>query len=259
MVVIEDFLAGSLGDKLRQHPAFAVGCEVSRLSLAGLAARCEAEGEGVVARYYLCAGELARWQGFSLPKRRLEWLGGRIAAKDAAMRLRGLAVCEREWRHWQLAADPSGRPRLAGGAAPLPEISISHSGGWATAMAASSHCGIDIQQRLETVVRVKSRFCLAGEAERLAASLGGVAEGARLTLLWAAKEAIRKAAPVAPMPAFAEMELLAVDGQANGLMFFDCCVRRQGKGLSLPVGVVLAGGYAVALVAMPAGMQWGEW
>ncbi|MDH4320675.1 MAG: 4'-phosphopantetheinyl transferase superfamily protein [Desulfobulbaceae bacterium] len=256
--MIEDFLAGGRDKHLVPHLAVAGGCAVSRLSLAELAARCEAEGEEAVARRYLGDSEFAQWQGFRLHKRRLEWLGGRIAAKDAAMRLREAACPERDWRQWQLAVLPSGRPVLAAGVTPLPEISIAHSGGWATAMASGNRCGIDIQQRQETVVRVKARFCSAAEAERLTASLGGLAEVERLTLLWAAKEAIRKALPVTPLPAFMEMECLAVDGAASGPMLFACCFRRPPQGLQLAVGVVLERDCAVALVAVATNHQPGE-
>lgn len=256
---IEDFLAGDLGDKLRQLPTFAGGGAVSRLQLDDLACRCRGEGEELVARQYLCPDELTRWRSFQLPKRRLEWLGGRIVAKDAAMRFCGVSASQRDWQQWQLAVLPSGRPELAEGVtAPLPEISISHSGNQAVAMATACYCGIDIQQRRDSVVRVKSRFCQAVEEERLAASLGEVEDVTRLTLLWAAKEAIRKAVVLPVLPAFDEMELTAVDGKSTGLMVFDCCFRRQGETVQLAVGVVLDGEHAVALVALPATTSGGE-
>lgn len=257
-MVIEDFLAGARGEQLRQLSTFAAGCVVSKLHLDDLAGCCRADGEEAVAQRYLCVGELAHWRGFTLPKRRLEWLGGRIAAKDAAMRFCGLVGPERDWQQWQLAVLPSGRPELVAGAMVLPEISISHSAGQAVAMATADRCGIDIQQQSASVVRVKSRFCTVAEEERLLASLGEVEEVCRLTLLWSVKEAIRKAVPVAVLPAFEEMELKAVGGKATGLMVFDCCFRRQGKRLSLAVGVVLEREYAVAFIAMPTGNQKGD-
>jgi len=257
MVVIEDFCADRRGDDLRQLSSFAMGGAVSSLDLDVLAARCAADGEAEVAGRYLCPSEFAQWRGFRLPKRRLEWLGGRIAAKDAAMRLQGVAASRRDWHQWQLAVLPSGRPELVAGVTPLPEISISHSGGRAMSMAMANRCGIDIQQCRAAVVRVRARFCSPSEAARLAAGLGGMSKEARLTLLWAAKEAIRKAVPVVPLPAFEEMELEAVRGEAAGVMIFACCFRRRQICLPLAVGVVLDRDFAVALVAMPTGNQWG--
>lgn len=258
LLLIEDFLAGERGEKLRRLSPFAAGCVVSRLDLDDLALRCEADGEEAVAQLYLCPGELDHWRGFRLPRRRLEWLAGRIAAKDAAMRCRGVAGSNRDWQLWQLVVLPSGRPEFLAAGALLPEISISHSGGRAVAMASADRCGIDIQQRREAVVRVKSRFCTEVEEERLAASLSGVDAVSRLTLLWAAKEAIRKAVPLEPLPAFAEMELLTVRGEAPGWMVFDCSCLRRGRRWSPAVGVVLDRDSAVALVAIPSGNQQGE-
>ncbi len=258
MLLIEDFLATGRGDALRQLPVFAAGCAVSRLRLDDLAVRCEAEGEEEVANLYLCRSELLQWRGFYLPRRRLEWLGGRIAAKDASLRWGGVAAGERDWQQWQLAKLPSGRPELVAGVAPLPEISISHSADQVVAISMANRCGVDIQQRRDSLLRVKSRFCQQSEEVHLLASLGEVDDISRLALLWSAKEAIRKAVPVTVLPAFGEMELMAVRGLTHGLMIFECCFRRDNQSLPLEVAVVLDGDYAVALVAIPTGKKLGE-
>ena len=257
-MLIEDFFAKGRGDKLRRLPPMVAGCTVSRLRLDDLALCCETDGEEEVAGRYLCRGEFAHWRGFRLRKRRLEWLGGRIVAKEAAMRWCGLAHTDRDWQQWQLAVLPTGRPELVAGVGSLPDISISHSHNQAVAMATARRCGIDIQQQRDSVLRVRSRFCQAGEVDLLAARLAALAPLSRLTLLWSAKEAIRKAVVVAPLPAFEEMELTAVRGEADGLMIFECCFQRQRKSLQLEVVVVLDHDFAVALVATESGNQWGE-
>lgn len=140
----------------------------------------------------------------------------------------------------------------------MPEISISHSHNLAVAAAMQRRCGIDIQQCRSAVVRVKSRFCEPGEAELLAASLAGFDEVSRLTMLWSAKEAIRKAVPVEPLPAFAEMELVAVREGAAGGMTFDCIFQRHARSVQFAVGVAGNGDYGMALVEMPGSDQAGE-
>ena len=256
--MIEDLWVNGPTGEFCSLLANASDCVVSRLRLDGLAALCAVEGEEVVAARYLVPGEFAQWQGFRLPKRRLEWLGGRIAAKDAAMRWQGLVAADCDWQQWQLAVLPSGRPEFAAGVTPLPEMSISHSDGQAVAVAMGNRCGIDIQYHRDAVVRVISRFAQPGEVDLLAANFGELPEVARLTMLWSVKEAIRKAVQVEPLPAFEEMELAAVRGASTGVMIFECCFRRPSEDLRVEVGVILDGDFAVALAAIPTGSQFGD-
>ncbi|MDH5297616.1 MAG: 4'-phosphopantetheinyl transferase superfamily protein [Desulfobulbaceae bacterium] len=218
----------------------------SRVGLVELGECCRAAGEEAVAGSYLGASELVRWRAFRLPKRRLEWLGGRIAAKHAAMGLAG-AAGPPEWRQWRVEPLASGRPVLAAGVGVLPRISISHSHGLAVALAAAGHCGIDIQQPLAAVLRVRERFCTAGEEGVLAAALSGIDATSRLTLLWAAKEAVRKALAMAPLPGFLEMELLAVNGEPATVAGLDLRFCRHGQELSLAVAALLVDKLGCAL------------
>lgn len=250
LVVIEDFFENNPGVLGQRLPNFSEGCSVVRVGLAELAALCETEGEEAVAGRYLCSEEFAAWRAFRLDKRRLEWLGGRIAVKEAAMRLYDAAESEKDWLAWQIAAQDSGRPVLVRGVLPLPEISISHSDNLAMAMATKNRCGIDVQQQRESLVRVRSRFCKQGEEELLAKTLGGIDQLSRLNMLWSAKEAVRKAVPVSPLPGFEEMELVAVRGQSENFYNFEICFTRHDENFTHEVGVITARDYAVALVAI---------
>lgn len=165
---------------------------------------------------WLSPPELARLQELTFAKRRQEWLGGRLAAKHAACRVLGQvgAGSEPAWPELAVTNLPSGRPvlrLLSGVPRPLPEISISHSHGWAVAMAVmGAPCGIDIQLIATKTVKLRDRFCLAREQEvvrRLIGATGSAEQG--LTLLWAAKEAVRKGAGGVALPGFLEMELVA--------------------------------------------------
>lgn len=162
--------------------------------------------------------EQGRFQGLHQEKRRSEWLGGRIAAKVAVLdylrsrRSQG----NNENPLWKPASfpimtTPTGRPFLApdhsayGGEAPY--ISISHSQKYALAVAAATPCGIDIQVSRTTLLRVKDRFCSPQEETTLTAHLPTLTELERLTLLWAAKEAIKKRGGNGTMPGFLDLEV----------------------------------------------------
>jgi holo-[acyl-carrier protein] synthase len=96
----------------------------------------------------LSPAEAALWTNFTYPKRRLEWLGGRLAAKHSLGRLLG-GESARLYRDYSLLPDEHGRPVLE----PLPlgeavlHVSISHSRDYAAALTtAAGRCGLDIQQ-----------------------------------------------------------------------------------------------------------------
>jgi phosphopantetheinyl transferase len=162
---------------------------------------------------FLTPAEQATFSGFSFPKRRLDWLGGRLAAKAAALAWAGQPVTAAGLAEWQVTSAPDGRPglqRVGTPAAPAPELSISHSHGIAAALVMTERpCGLDLQKVTDTVLRVRERFCSASEAALLRA--GGVEtearEAVRLTLLWAAKEALRKERGGVPLTGFLAMRL----------------------------------------------------
>lgn len=191
----------------QQHFSPAARLQLGAVELAALS-DCTSD----LASHYLNADELSRWTGFSQKKRRTEWLGGRLAAKWAAAGLLGEAAVD--WQGLAIRNEEDGRPYVATEAQVLaPFISISHSGHMAAALAANLPCGLDIQQPGANILRVKKRFALREEEDILTASLPeSFTETERLTLLWAAKEAIRKMVRVSPLLGFMEIRLLAGHG-----------------------------------------------
>jgi len=164
---------------------------------------------------FLSADELTQYIGFSQGKRRTEWLGGRLTAKWAAERF--LAQSAMDWRTLVIKTEKDGRPYIAPEVRAIPPfISISHSGHMAAALAANLPCGLDIQQPSEKILRVKECFVNPEEAKVLTASLpGSFTETHRLTVLWAAKEAVRKAVRASPLLGLLEIRLLAGHGAST--------------------------------------------
>lgn len=181
-----------------------------RLRLGGVWLSDQNDCPPEVAGKYLSAEELNRWAGLSQEKRRSEWLGGRLAAKWAAAAL--LAETAVDWQDLVIRNEADGRPYVATEAhAVAPFISISHSGPLAAALAANLPCGLDIQQPVAKIHTVKERFAAPEEEDILNAALPHqpFTETKRLTLLWAAKEAVRKMVRVSPLLGLLEIRLLA--------------------------------------------------
>jgi phosphopantetheinyl transferase len=162
-------------------------------------------------------------RAFTSEKRRIEWLGGRIAAKFVTARIFEQAKGEKDnILHFPdiiVSAAKNGRPFLSTGGhiylpgGDTPDISISHSGSIAAAMATwNGFCGIDIQKITPRVIKVQERFCIPSEMLILQASFPCRPQMSAtvLTKLWAAKEALRKASNKEPLPGFLEMQLLEI-------------------------------------------------
>ncbi|MFH1021241.1 MAG: 4'-phosphopantetheinyl transferase superfamily protein [Pseudomonadota bacterium] len=184
----------------------------ARLLLGGASLAALSDCTPEVASRYLSADELNRWLGLRLKKRRTEWLGGRLAAKCAAAGL--LDETAMDWRKLVIRTEEDGRPYVAAeahGVAPF--ISISHSGPMAAALAANLPCGLDIQESGDKIQRVRQRFAAPEEEDILGASLSrSFPETERLTMLWAAKEAVRKMVRTSPLLGLLEIRLLAGHG-----------------------------------------------
>ncbi|HEX9714615.1 MAG TPA: 4'-phosphopantetheinyl transferase superfamily protein [Desulfurivibrionaceae bacterium] len=181
----------------------------TRLRLGGVWLSTLADCPPEVAGKYLHADELNRWTGLRQKKRRTEWLGGRLAAKWAAAALLGETAVD--WQGLTIQNEEDGRPFVATEAhAVAPFISISHSGHMAAALAANLPCGLDIQQPLAKIHTVKERFAAPEEEDILGAALPHrpFTETEQLTLLWAAKEAVRKMVRVSPLLGLLEIRLL---------------------------------------------------
>lgn len=143
--------------------------------------------------------EQAAWRAIGGPKRRGEWLLGRIAAKDAVrmhlLLTRGLRIDPREI---PIAADGWGRPAPGGEALTAHgvalSVSLSHTDGIAMALAAEPPCGagIDVERR----GRRRGDYAEAAftPAEIALIDAAGPEQRAERGLrLWCSKEAVAKA------------------------------------------------------------------
>ena len=220
-------LTALITDGFAGTPGCPTSIRIVRVPFAWLTGQLEDAG-GLVdgADFYLGRDERARFSAFRYEKRRIEWLAGRIAAKCAALQLADNSgkTCwpADQWQQLQIGADGSGKPLLlpsAAWAATPPAITISHSNGVAVAMAARQQCGIDIQQITTAIERVEERFVGPGEKEILAPVTAAYGRKAALTLLWSAKEAVKKVAAGPVLPGFLQIILTALHRAGDGLLF----------------------------------------
>lgn len=161
---------------------------------------------------------------FSYPKRRQEWLGGRIAAKTALSGLAQSGIVPDKLRQISVLPDELGRPK----ADRMSElgISISHSSGFAVALAAGGSCGIDLQKISSKLPKLTDRFTRQQEISLLA-GLNGIEQTTLLTMIWTAKESIKKSMLSDQPGIFDGIEILqasAVDSNTYSLL---CSVRRN--------------------------------
>jgi phosphopantetheinyl transferase (holo-ACP synthase) len=189
------------------------------LDLQHLAEKVDLKREEKTLGGCLSSTEMDLYNRFTLAKRKREWLGGRLAAKYAAARLIDRLQPGHYrigWEDFSILADENGRPHITAGnrtGPPMPDISISHSGTYAAALAVhKGFGGLDLQEITPRVMRVKDRFCSAGEVRILQDTLPAADRdfSASLTKLWAAKEALRKVARMQTLPGFLEMELVEI-------------------------------------------------
>ena len=173
---------------------------------------------GELAATWLSREEQHLFARFSREKRKREWLAGRLAAKLALLDWEGSPAGRQAvfWHRWAVLPEPSGRPKAkpAGKEKIVPGLSISHSAGLAVALVAANSCGIDIQQVSPTASRAQERFSTPGEQEVLLALEED--ETRRCTLLWSAKEALRKSLVIEPLAGFRELELTSLTTSPPG-------------------------------------------
>lgn len=151
--------------------------------------------------------------GYRLAKRRAEYLTGRICAKKAAhiFLTKSSALPEPlRMPDIEIATTTIGRPNVYLHRPHRPfrmDISISHSGDYGAALAAESRCGIDLQMQKTTLLQVQEKYCSNAEYRLLETSLADYGTLPRLTVLWAAKEAGKKALSYWQMPGFLDLQL----------------------------------------------------
>lgn len=176
---------------------------------------------------WLSEQERCAFHHFKLIKRKKEWLAGRICAKIAIKDYFRTNYPEQKIpasAELSIINSKTGRPlptwnngeRLHKGL----DISISHSGNLALALAAQTCCGVDIQNIKESLARVKERFCTNQEECILSSALRENSPLMHLTLLWAAKEAAKKALSITEMPGFLDLVLDCIERVGEEEHFF---------------------------------------
>lgn len=193
--------------------------------------------------------ELDLLDSFNRPKRKREWLGGRLAAKTAVEsvlqdKIKGTGTL----REYEILPDNEYRPRVtATRRNPMPQVSISHSGDYAVALAQQIHCcGIDIQQRTKRIEKVVSRFATGEEIRLLETCFPAQPRLDMLTMIWTAKEAFKKSLVQQP-PGFAHITLYAVDTDRYAHLHLTYEHKRVLPGR---VWVILLDGYVLALTTL---------
>jgi len=174
----------------------------------------------VIAHLVLGREERREWQRLStaLLPRRLDWLAGRIAAKDAVRLLLKPQLGLLRLGDIEIYADPRGRPLVRGpwmrpgGCAP--HVTIAHSGGEALAIAidgeTSSGIGVDLEQ-LGRVGEVVRRAALTEREDRWLAAIEENARQEWSTRFWCAKEAVGKALGCGLASSGQDLEVCDVD------------------------------------------------
>ena len=148
-----------------------------------------------LARRWLADREIAHLSTRAVEKRRCEFVGGRVAAKVAAARLRGVSLA-RDAVQTHVAVDEcAGRPIAVDRAGvPIPGVylSITHSHGVAIAAAATAPIGIDLTPVEPRPRAFDEEAFLAHELESWQRLLGASPAERACSLAFAAKEAALK-------------------------------------------------------------------
>lgn len=151
---------------------------------------------------------------FKYKKRNREWLGGRICAKQCLKlfsRLQGNENRLSPPKDYGVVADESGKPFFSNlkdcQTFLFPHLSISHSKTLATALCATNRCGIDIQYRSHSLIKVREKFLNSTEELLLQKKLPNLSNTAQLSLIWAGKEALKKMLSSTGMPGFHDLRL----------------------------------------------------
>jgi len=142
--------------------------------------------------FLLSVEEQSFFSRFKYPKRRKEWLGGRLAAKTAMLLFSHQPhTLADELPGLSILPNKHGRPIAS--TFPDLSISISHSSRFAAAMAVKdASCGIDLQKISPKLPDLTSRFTSEQEKKKLTGLRPTLELTTALTMIWTAKEAVKK-------------------------------------------------------------------
>lgn len=186
--------------------------------------------------------------GFRFAKRRLEWLGGRLAGKYglALLAHAGTPPLLSSFSDTSILSDEHGRPRVhTNGRHNLaPSLSISHSRGFAGALAVNDGpCGLDIQQPTTKLFAVQERFATDEELARMDCIPDPLT---RLTALWTVKEAVKKGLLSDRQTFLGRIRLTAFTcGEGDGYWMARCALA-DGAPARATVRVAESEGYMIA-------------
>ncbi|MDX1776749.1 MAG: hypothetical protein R3297_09225, partial [Desulfobulbales bacterium] len=123
--------------RLRELLAYPHSMHHVLLDLGFFTEELQMQGEQNAGFHYLSGQEQDYFAGLASVKRQKEWLGGRYAAKYSAAGLLQEMGYTHTWYTLAVVYDENGRPflRKDNNGSDIPDISISHSGGLAAAMA----------------------------------------------------------------------------------------------------------------------------
>jgi len=131
----------------------------------------------------LCQKEWDFYNGLKIPKRKTEWLGGRLALKKLLAAHTGYALTD----FTVLAPGGVSKPTITAGGQPMSvPFSLTHSNGFAVAALAPTHqyIGIDLEKIAPRIAAWKTDFFHPAELAR--------EDDEFLTSLWTQKEALVK-------------------------------------------------------------------
>lgn len=152
-----------------------------------------AAGDGPATGTQLAPAERDQLGRYRNPKRRLEWLGGRLAAKHCLQQLAAAGLIGAiPPQEYSILADAHGRPGVdwTGRTDTPPTLSISHCRGYAAALArVGGACGLDMEPVAPRLATVRARFTTPAEIALLHALPDPLT---RLAVVWTAKEAVKK-------------------------------------------------------------------
>ena len=221
---------------------------IALLSLAQLQLALEEhQAEAVIIAELLSPAEVQHFGRFAYPKRRLEWLGGRLAVKSClALLLKQTGLTPPSFRNCTILPQPSGRPQLEISHAQLPalSVSISHSRDYAAALVHNgSACGIDIQEQTAQLFTVQERFTSDAEIALLQEIPEPVT---RLAAIWVIKEAVKKCAFADSDLYFGSIQLIAFQGESANASAVAQYQPVNADPISIPVQIAQFKNYLVA-------------
>lgn len=229
-------------------PVAPAGSCLSLLDLRLLSASCVGAERNDLLASMLSDAERQMLAGFTSPKRKIEWLGGRLVAKHALIRLLAEQAVF-NLRDYSLLPDAHGRPRLQPSPRipTVPAVSISHSRDYAAALVTTGlPCGLDIQQKTPKLLAVQERVATVVEL----ALLAGISDQlTRLALLWTAKEAVKKGCLADHPSFFGAIRLVAIQQKPDDMTWTGLCQVTRESGHTVRVRIIEFGDYLVACVA----------